>query len=95
MDIKTAKTRGAVLGILSLAGIGLFAAQPGLAKPRKAETDPVRLVAAQEGWSSASTFQWADSLDLVARGLAKLLRDPAPLGTLQARMAASRPAPAS
>ena len=89
MEIKTAKTRCAVLGILSLAGIGLFIAQPGLAKPRQAETDPVRLVAAQEGRGSASTFQWANSLDLVARGLAKLLRDPAPLAILQARMAAS------
>jgi len=92
MDIEFVtrhKGRFAALGLCGL--IGLSLAQPGLASPPEHTAgDPVRQIAAQAGApGSAATLEWAGHLDVFAQGLAKLLRDPAALATLRARMAAS------
>jgi hypothetical protein len=83
--------RFAALGLLGMAGIGLLSPQPGFAKSLDSTAnEPVVQVASQAGGpSSATTLQWARDLDLFAQSLAKLLKDPALLATLQARMAAS------
>jgi hypothetical protein len=85
------KARFAALSILGLLGIGLLSARTGLASPPDRKTlESVLSTAAQEGGpDSATALQWAGDLDLFAQGLARLLRDPEPLATLQAQMAAS------
>jgi hypothetical protein len=91
MDIVTSRSgRFAALGVCGM--ISVLFAQPGLASPSAVQTasDPVHQIAAQAGEpGSAATYQWASNLDVFAQGLAKLLRDPAALATLQGRIAAS------
>src|SRR4028119_191953 len=82
------KRRLAALGLFGLAS--LLSAQPGLAEaPARTDIELVRQVAPQNaGPGSAKAFQWAADLDIVAQGLAKLLKDPAAMDTLRTQMMA-------
>ncbi|HJX26284.1 MAG TPA: hypothetical protein VJ885_00090 [Thermoanaerobaculia bacterium] len=84
------KRRLAALGLFGLAS--LLSAQPGLAEaPARTDIELVRQVASQnDGPGSAKAFQWAADLDIVAQGLAKLLKDPAAMDTLRTQMMASQ-----